>query len=715
MITRSLRVLLRPARSTVLMALLVIAAFLLGRWSAASRGVTARSDLSDLVHLTTSNVFSSSASAVAVAVAAKSPRAERDRDTVADASVRKSAAAAPPSELAETVPTMLEAEIVFDDFFKAQSEPPSVVPPVVPPVVPAHLDDGAQVVEEQSAGAAGQMPWMARREEPSVPLAPVQHQMAGASSVWEPFVPVSVPVLADRAPLDVSRYTLVGERDEAISSFAAAAKFATGRGLAPYGVLASCSHMYAPVLQAFHVPSGALVHFLGGGFTNPTEVVFTATGNPYVRNLSRRANSIRVCCAIPDGDMKTGSISFVAGTALMRDAVQAYSCGVTEAQAAASRAVDPVMMRVWALVPSSRFTLLNCPPPLSANVLVALESSCKEVEEGDPMALNQCHMEIIDRHAQRHRMTLLGTALVHHYTPTEVLNGKCPRFYLCVMTMMRDVAHRAAEWLFYLKRIGVEHVVVYDNLSKDGLHARVLESFVREGFVTLVDAPVSFQGPWDQWQRASVTDCLRGACRLCDWTMLLDVDEFPVVVSNEDSGSLARLLQRIDEETRTGVRPFVPAVRMYPVVVVPAGAEQACAGATKANFVSHRRRAAALLHGSMLKQHSMRASIEMRERTKMIMRSSSVKAVLSPHAVSGSQFLDALHDAVLAHLWPCPPLVDSEEYATPTPVNWFQYVAEQVWEDVKARGLEGIEPSENAAEGETHAAAGGEETDGNVE
>jgi hypothetical protein len=91
--------------------------------------------------------------------------------------------------------------------------------------------------------------------------------------------------------------------------------------------------------------------------------------------------------------------------------------------------------------------------------------------------------------------------------------------YLAACAIFRNEARYLAEWVAFHRIVGVEHLFLYNNLSDDD-YAGVLEPFVAEGSVTLIDWPM-YPG-----QNQAYDNCVertRGAWR---WVAFIDLDEF---------------------------------------------------------------------------------------------------------------------------------------------------------------------------------------------
>jgi hypothetical protein len=66
--------------------------------------------------------------------------------------------------------------------------------------------------------------------------------------------------------------------------------------------------------------------------------------------------------------------------------------------------------------------------------------------------------------------------------------SKAPRFNLTACAIFREEAPFLAEWIRFHQSVGFEHFYLYNNFSTDDFKA-VLEPFIQEGLVTLVDWP----------------------------------------------------------------------------------------------------------------------------------------------------------------------------------------------------------------------------------
>jgi hypothetical protein len=105
--------------------------------------------------------------------------------------------------------------------------------------------------------------------------------------------------------------------------------------------------------------------------------------------------------------------------------------------------------------------------------------------------------------------------------PPSLASGSGTRYQLAAMIRVKDEARFLPEWLAHHVGLGVEHVVVYDNNSSDGIH-EVIGPFVREGLATYVAWPAVPASP------SSHLDFITRFGPSCEWAAFFDADEFLV-------------------------------------------------------------------------------------------------------------------------------------------------------------------------------------------
>jgi hypothetical protein len=126
-----------------------------------------------------------------------------------------------------------------------------------------------------------------------------------------------------------------------------------------------------------------------------------------------------------------------------------------------------------------------------------------------------------------------GVRTLRHWPVVPRAGGTAPRYRLGAMIRVKDEARFLPEWLAHHVGLGVEHVVVYDNNSGDGIR-EAIDPFVREGLVTYVRWPTVPASP------SSHLDFFTRFGALYRWAAFFDTDEFLVEGA---PGALARALE----------------------------------------------------------------------------------------------------------------------------------------------------------------------------
>ena len=89
----------------------------------------------------------------------------------------------------------------------------------------------------------------------------------------------------------------------------------------------------------------------------------------------------------------------------------------------------------------------------------------------------------------------------------------------CIVTQLYNQTHILKDWATYHNRIGIDHILIYDNDSDDDL----LGFIAREGLSNLITV---IRFPWGKSQAAAFLHGKVLADRLCHWTFFPDVDEY---------------------------------------------------------------------------------------------------------------------------------------------------------------------------------------------
>jgi hypothetical protein len=107
--------------------------------------------------------------------------------------------------------------------------------------------------------------------------------------------------------------------------------------------------------------------------------------------------------------------------------------------------------------------------------------------------------------------------------------------YLAIAAIFRNEARYLKEWLEFHRLVGVERFYLFNNLSTDE-YASVLEPYVKEGVVELIEWPVESTTveQWNNVQCTAYTMAARLAQGKARWLAFIDVDEFLFPLAESD-------------------------------------------------------------------------------------------------------------------------------------------------------------------------------------
>lgn len=123
-------------------------------------------------------------------------------------------------------------------------------------------------------------------------------------------------------------------------------------------------------------------------------------------------------------------------------------------------------------------------------------------------------------------------------TPTRHAAERNGQLILAAAAIVKNEAAYIEEWIAYHNVVGVEHFLIYDNGSTDGLH-ELLTPYINHGLVTLFVWPLAY-GQASAYRHAAYF--FGESTR---WLAFIDIDEFIVPRCDPD---LPTLLQRVDPE-----------------------------------------------------------------------------------------------------------------------------------------------------------------------
>lgn len=121
-------------------------------------------------------------------------------------------------------------------------------------------------------------------------------------------------------------------------------------------------------------------------------------------------------------------------------------------------------------------------------------------------------------------------------------SASCVQYYLTACAIFQDETLFLKEWLEYHKLIGIEHFVLYNNLSTDNYRA-ILEPYIKEGTVELFDWNVITNNQRDYLdllQKPAYMKALEYLKDKTTWIAFIDIDEYIVPMQHPDLPSLLR-------------------------------------------------------------------------------------------------------------------------------------------------------------------------------
>lgn len=93
------------------------------------------------------------------------------------------------------------------------------------------------------------------------------------------------------------------------------------------------------------------------------------------------------------------------------------------------------------------------------------------------------------------------------------------KYYFSVCAIFKNEAAILREWILYYKVIGTDHIYLYNNNSDDD-YISILQPFIDEGYVTLIDWPQKHA------QMEAYQDCYARVRTETEWLAFFDMDEF---------------------------------------------------------------------------------------------------------------------------------------------------------------------------------------------
>ena len=125
------------------------------------------------------------------------------------------------------------------------------------------------------------------------------------------------------------------------------------------------------------------------------------------------------------------------------------------------------------------------------------------------------------------------------------LNGTIEKKYtISIASIFQDEEPYIKEWIEYHRIVGVDHFYLYNNGSVDG-YKRVLQPYIQDGIVTLIDWPTQPGGGWCyRTQGPALVDACKRSAAETVWLALIDMDEFLLPMKDR---SMTEVLKRYQQ------------------------------------------------------------------------------------------------------------------------------------------------------------------------
>lgn len=101
------------------------------------------------------------------------------------------------------------------------------------------------------------------------------------------------------------------------------------------------------------------------------------------------------------------------------------------------------------------------------------------------------------------------------------------KYYVSICGIFKDEGLYLKEWIEYNKKVGVDHIYLYNNNSTDN-YLEIIKKYLDDGYVDLVD------WPRNQAQMEAYHDCFNRFRNETSWLGFIDIDEFIVPIDSQN-------------------------------------------------------------------------------------------------------------------------------------------------------------------------------------
>lgn len=136
-------------------------------------------------------------------------------------------------------------------------------------------------------------------------------------------------------------------------------------------------------------------------------------------------------------------------------------------------------------------------------------------------------------------------------------------YNLGIVAIFQNEAPYFKEWIEYYRLQGVDHFWLYNNESQDN-YLEVLQPYVDEGLVEVIDWPTAPFFNFNQCQMTCYRECLNNVKGVAKWLAVIDCDEFIITVNGQ---TISEYLKKYEKYAGikinwqmygTSFQPFIP-------------------------------------------------------------------------------------------------------------------------------------------------------------
>lgn len=117
-------------------------------------------------------------------------------------------------------------------------------------------------------------------------------------------------------------------------------------------------------------------------------------------------------------------------------------------------------------------------------------------------------------------------------------------YNMSICALFQNEAPYLKEWIEFHRLVGVNHFWLYNNNSQDS-YLQVLDPYIREGVVELIDWPSVQTDDRNIYQMEAFNDCIAKSRYRTKWLAIIGIDEFIVPVTEKSISALLTPFEQI--------------------------------------------------------------------------------------------------------------------------------------------------------------------------